>query len=101
MPGSLEHWTNLAPIQCLRTLSFTLMCGIVGKISASGVVDRELLETMCGLIEHRGPDSRGTFLENGVSLGIQRLAIQLELKLRTYVDRIAVANPLSLALNSA
>ncbi len=75
MPGSLEHWTNLAPIQCLRTLSFTLMCGIVGKISASGVVDRELLETMCGLIEHRGPDSRGTFLENGVGLGIQRLAI--------------------------
>ncbi len=30
---------------------------------------------MCALIEHRGPDSRGTFLEEGAGLGIQRLAI--------------------------
>ncbi len=30
---------------------------------------------MCALVEHRGPDSRGIFLENGVGLGIQRLAI--------------------------
>jgi asparagine synthase (glutamine-hydrolysing) len=51
------------------------MCGIVGKISVTGTVDRELLETMCALVEHRGPDSRGTFLESGVGLGIQRLAV--------------------------
>src|ERR1700692_4303067 len=51
------------------------MCGIVGKISVTGTVDRELLETMCALVEHRGPDSRGTFLESGGGLDIQRLAV--------------------------
>jgi asparagine synthase (glutamine-hydrolysing) len=30
---------------------------------------------MCGLIEHRGPDARGTFLRDGVGLGVQRLRI--------------------------
>jgi asparagine synthase (glutamine-hydrolysing) len=51
------------------------MCGIVGKVSSSAAVDRALLETMCQLVEHRGPDSRGTFLDDGVGLGIQRLAV--------------------------
>jgi asparagine synthase (glutamine-hydrolysing) len=51
------------------------MCGIVGKAAKSGAVDRDLLEKMCELVEHRGPDSRGTFLEDGVGLGIQRLAV--------------------------
>jgi asparagine synthase (glutamine-hydrolysing) len=30
---------------------------------------------MCAVVEHRGPDSRGLFLENGVGLGIQRLRV--------------------------
>ena len=30
---------------------------------------------MCEVIEHRGPDSRGTFLAEGVGLGVQRLAV--------------------------
>jgi asparagine synthase (glutamine-hydrolysing) len=30
---------------------------------------------MCRAIEHRGPDSRGAFVEGGVGLGIQRLRI--------------------------
>jgi asparagine synthase (glutamine-hydrolysing) len=51
------------------------MCGIVGKVSATGSVERRLLETMCSLVEHRGPDARGTFLDDGVGLGIQRLAV--------------------------
>lgn len=51
------------------------MCGIAGKVSARGPVDQGLLAAMCDSIEHRGPDSRGTFLEEGVGLGIQRLAI--------------------------
>src|SRR3954462_5761810 len=51
------------------------MCGIVGKLSASGSADEALLERMCAAIEHRGPDSRGTFLEPGVALGIQRLRV--------------------------
>ncbi len=51
------------------------MCGIAGKLSLDGAVDPALLERMCEVIEHRGPDSRGTFREEGVGLGVQRLAI--------------------------
>src|SRR5437764_13931664 len=51
------------------------MCGISGKISASSPVELELLERMCDVIEHRGPDSRGVFTDDGVGLGIQRLAV--------------------------
>src|SRR5437868_11126834 len=51
------------------------MCGIAGKISFGETIDRSLVERMCSVIEHRGPDSRGTFVDDGVGLGIQRLAI--------------------------
>jgi asparagine synthase (glutamine-hydrolysing) len=51
------------------------MCGIVGKIDFSGPVDIGLLHRMCAVIEHRGPDSRGVFVQDGVGLGVQRLAI--------------------------
>jgi len=52
------------------------MCGIAGQIRFDGrSVEREVLERMCAAIEHRGPDSRGVHLENGVGLGIQRLRI--------------------------
>jgi asparagine synthase (glutamine-hydrolysing) len=51
------------------------MCGIAGKLSLTGAVDPGLIERMCAVIEHRGPDSRGTFCEDGVGLGVQRLAI--------------------------
>jgi asparagine synthase (glutamine-hydrolysing) len=51
------------------------MCGITGKVSTADPVDPRLLEQMCEVIEHRGPDSRGTFLDEGIGLGIQRLAI--------------------------
>src|SRR3954451_8894964 len=50
------------------------MCGIAGKISRARV-DPALLERMCAAIEHRGPDSRGTFVDDGVALGVQRLAV--------------------------
>ena len=50
------------------------MCGIAGKVSR-GQVDPELLERMCAVIEHRGPDSRGVFIDDGVGLGVQRLRI--------------------------
>jgi asparagine synthase (glutamine-hydrolysing) len=51
------------------------MCGIAGKIDFRGPVDPALLHRMCEAIEHRGPDSRGVFLDDGVGLGVQRLAI--------------------------
>jgi asparagine synthase (glutamine-hydrolysing) len=40
-----------------------------------GGVDRELLERMCIALEHRGPDSRGLFVDGQVGLGIQRLRV--------------------------
>src|SRR5687767_15656572 len=51
------------------------MCGIAGKLSLSGPVEQSLLERMCSVIEHRGPDSRGLFLDEGVGLGVQRLRV--------------------------
>ena len=51
------------------------MCGIAGKVSPGAPVERELLERMCSVIEHRGPDSRGIYLNGDVGLGIQRLRI--------------------------
>jgi asparagine synthase (glutamine-hydrolysing) len=51
------------------------MCGIAGKIDFDGPVEPGLLHRMCAVMEHRGPDSRGVFLDNGVGLGVQRLAI--------------------------
>src|SRR2546430_447191 len=51
------------------------MCGIAGKLDFAGRVEREVVERMCTAIEHRGPDSRGIWCENGVALGMQRLAI--------------------------
>jgi asparagine synthase (glutamine-hydrolysing) len=51
------------------------VCGIVGKIDYQGRANEALLHRMCAAMEHRGPDSRGTFVDGGVSLGVQRLAI--------------------------
>jgi len=51
------------------------MCGIAGKIDFAGPVDPALLHRMCEAMVHRGPDSRGVFLDDGVGLGVQRLAI--------------------------
>ena len=38
-------------------------------------MDRDVLESMCAALEHRGPDSRGLFLDARVGLGIQRLRV--------------------------
>jgi asparagine synthase (glutamine-hydrolysing) len=51
------------------------MCGIAGKLSARDPVDRELIERMCRAIDHRGPDSRGVYMEEKLGLGVQRLAV--------------------------
>ncbi len=51
------------------------VCGIAGKVVVDGQVDPILLERMCEVIRHRGPDSRGTFIGEGAGLGVQRLAI--------------------------
>jgi asparagine synthase (glutamine-hydrolysing) len=50
------------------------MCGIVGGVGA-GAPSALLLDAQLKSIEHRGPDDTGTFLNQGISLGMSRLAI--------------------------
>jgi asparagine synthase (glutamine-hydrolysing) len=51
------------------------VCGIAGKLDFRGQVDEGVVSAMCDAMVHRGPDSRGMHAENGVVLGVQRLAI--------------------------
>jgi asparagine synthase (glutamine-hydrolysing) len=51
------------------------VCGIAGILSSESPVEPEVVERMCRTMEHRGPDSRGLFADDGVALGVQRLAI--------------------------
>jgi asparagine synthase (glutamine-hydrolysing) len=51
------------------------VCGIAGKLDFAGPVNEELLRRMCLVMEHRGPDSRGIHVADGVGLAVQRLAI--------------------------
>ena len=50
------------------------MCGITGGIGPSAP-QRQLLNAQLTSIEHRGPDDRGSYLTNGLSLGMCRLAV--------------------------
>jgi len=55
------------------------MCGIAGFVNdrdAPTARERELvLDEMCQVIKHRGPDDQGTFIADGVALGMRRLSI--------------------------
>ena len=51
------------------------MCGIAAKVDFAGPVDEDLLLRMCGVMRHRGPDSRRSYVSGGVGLAAQRLAI--------------------------
>jgi asparagine synthase (glutamine-hydrolysing) len=53
------------------------MCGIAGihRFRSGAPVDREDLETMAALLNHRGPDDEGFWLEGDVGLAHRRLAI--------------------------
>ncbi len=55
------------------------MCGICGVVQVEGeprqVISPERLDWMTDLMTHRGPDDRGTFVEDGVALGVRRLSI--------------------------
>lgn len=48
------------------------MCGIAGII---GEENKQLIQRMCDVIEHRGPDDSGFFIDKGISLGMRRLSI--------------------------
>src|SRR5688500_21469 len=55
------------------------MCGICGVVRIRGeprtVIAPEILDRMTDVMEHRGPDDRGTYAEPGVALGVRRLSI--------------------------
>lgn len=52
------------------------MCGIVGLLNfSSESVSESLLNAMTDSLAHRGPDGRGTWLNNNVGLGHRRLSI--------------------------
>jgi len=52
------------------------MCGICGSFNFNGTpVDRELIDKMASLIQHRGPDGSGRFCSGPVGLGHRRLSI--------------------------
>lgn len=50
------------------------MCGIAGGIGPSAPT-LQVLEAQLSKLEHRGPDDRGTFVNQGIALGMCRLAI--------------------------
>ena len=50
------------------------MCGISGGVGPSAP-SKQLLDAQLKSIEHRGPDDKGTYLNQGISLGMCRLAI--------------------------
>jgi asparagine synthase (glutamine-hydrolysing) len=50
------------------------MCGITGGIGPSAP-QQLLLDAQLKSIEHRGPDDRGTYVNNGIGIGMCRLAI--------------------------
>lgn len=53
------------------------MCGIAGRVNfrSGAPVDAAVLEHMCGLLAHRGPDGADTWVEGEAGLGHRRLAI--------------------------
>ena len=56
------------------------MCGITGFVTdntgrGNQFETAELLERMCAVMSHRGPDDQGTMVNEGVALGMRRLSI--------------------------
>ena len=50
------------------------MCGIAGWVGAGGG-NREVLDAMLKILEHRGPDDTGRYLDGEAALGMTRLSI--------------------------
>lgn len=51
------------------------MCGICGFTGEKTENNSEILTNMMNRIIHRGPDSAGQFIDDGISLGFRRLSI--------------------------
>ena len=51
------------------------MCGIAGKVVPKGKVEASVIEKMCDVIAHRGPDDSGIYIDEHIGLGQRRLSI--------------------------
>src|SRR5438128_1004412 len=55
------------------------MCGITGFVNQNPTLEPDMrasvLDRMCRVIAHRGPDDQGIFVKDGVALGMRRLSI--------------------------
>ena len=53
------------------------MCGIAGKLSldSPGNISLDLIQRMIGILQHRGPDECGIFIDDWIGLGHARLSI--------------------------
>lgn len=53
------------------------MCGIAGLFSLDGrrTADPGIVDAMCRMIVHRGPDDQGVYVNGGAQIGMRRLAI--------------------------
>ena len=45
------------------------------ELTENAAAPRELIARMCGVIEHRGPDDEGHYIEPGIAMGMRRLSI--------------------------
>lgn len=75
------------------------MCGIAGLIDLTGnSVSPVILKQMTDVIEHRGPDGEGHWIEGNVGLGHRRLAI-IDLSPSGHQPMISVNHRLVLSYN--
>ena len=51
------------------------MCGFAGYYGAGDFNREEVIDQMGERIAHRGPDSKGSFVDDYVALGFRRLSI--------------------------
>lgn len=51
------------------------MCGIAGFLLRDGEAERSIVQRMCDVIRHRGPDDEGFHVQDGCGIGMRRLSI--------------------------
>lgn len=51
------------------------MCGIAGIINKSKPAPKEIIQKMCDVMKHRGPDEEGFYIKSNVALGMRRLKV--------------------------
>ena len=53
------------------------MCGVAGKLIFNDLstVNPDLLQNMIGIVNHRGPDECGYYIDDNIGLGHARLSI--------------------------